>query len=640
MINNLFSRQPQHQHADPVQRALGVQELQPDSADVAHLLTSDPAPQVRIAAARRCGDAGKLAAAWKSEIDPAVRPALVESLADALDAMHDANARSTIINEIGDEYLLIELALAAGHAETRKAAAARIESEAGLRKLTEAAKSKDRGVARIAQQRLDAMTNSAKQSAEADSILGELTALATRSGPIVSAVVELDRRWRALDTSADTVRTAAYTSAREAVQARFAREQDEQRARTQFERGLQDWLARLAPPAAPDGIPNLRTGLAALKTEAAARGNQPALAQLEEAEQRVTAFEQDFAASSNVEALVAEAERLAADTTVDDAQLPARWQAFDRRLRTPALTQRFETALIIVEQRRLAFLESTRQQSQALRQQVHNLLHAAEQALAGGQLQAARAGADSIKKLKLGAGQLPKPTIQRLGRLTHQLVELERWQSFGQQNARVQLCERAEALAAQTLDAPQLAAEVQKLRNEWKSLDQQHAGVPKALWERFDGACEKAYAPAARHFAEQAALRKQGRKQREEFIAAAAAHAPTLLGESDEGRDWRAIERWLRETEQKWREGNLGSVEPRAWKKLDTELKTALAPLRAALSTAREAAKAARVALIEEAKALAAKPMERDTLTHVKTLQAKWQEQATALSLLQRDERP
>ncbi len=424
------------------------------------------------------------------------------------------------------------------------------------------------------------------------------------------------------------------------MQARFAREQEDQRARIQFERALHYWLGKLAVPAAPDGIAGLRAELANFRTTATERGDQSALTQLEAAEQRIAGFEHDVATSASVEAIVIEAERLAADTTVDDAQLPLRWQAFDRKLRTPELTQRFETALIIVEQRRLAFLESTRQQTQAVRQQVHNLLHAAEQALAAGQLQAARTAADSIKKLKLAAGLLPKPTTQRLGRLVQQLVELERWESFGQQNARVQLCERAEALAAQTLDAPQLAAEVQKLRNEWKALDQQHSGVPKALWERFDGACEKAYAPAARHFAEQAALRKQGRKQREEFIAAAAVHAPTLLGVADEARDWRAIERWLRETEQKWREGNLGSVEPRAWKKLDSGLKAALAPLREALAAARELAKAARIALIEEAKALADKAMERDTLTHVKTLQAKWQEQAKALSLLQRDERP
>ncbi len=637
MINNLFSRLPQHQHTDPAQRALGVAGLQPDSADVAHLLTADPAPEVRIAAARRCADASKLAAAWQTETDNAVRAALAESIVDALDAVHDAERRAHVISAIGDENLLIELALAAGHAEMRKAAAMRIASADGLRKLADAAKSKDRGVARIAQQRLDAMTSRVRQAAEADAILAELTELATRNGPIVSAVVELDRRWQALDMSDDAARAASYQAARETVQARFAREQDEQRGRTQFSRALSEWLAGLAAPAALEGIAGLRAELATFKADALARENHAAVAELETAEQRIAGFERDLATSASVEALVVEAERLAAGTTVDDAQLPLRWQALDRKLRTPALTQRFETALIIVEQRRLAFLETTRQQAQVVRQQVHSLLHAAEQALAAGQLQAARTAADNVKKLKLAAGLLPKPTTQRLGRLVHQLVELERWESFGQQNARVQLCERAEALATQKLDAAQLAAEVQKLRNEWKALDQQHAGVPKALWERFDGACEKAYAPAARHFAEQAALRKQGRKQREEFIAAAAAHAPSLLTEP---RDWRAIERWLRETEQKWREGNLGSVEPRAWKKLDTELKAALAPLREALSTARNHAKTARIALIEEAKGLAAHAMERDTLTHVKALQAKWQEQAKAISLLQRDERP
>ncbi|HYK14812.1 MAG TPA: DUF349 domain-containing protein, partial [Burkholderiales bacterium] len=526
MINNLFSRLPQHQHTDPAQRALGVAELQPDSADVAHLLTADPAPEVRIAAARRCADARKLAAAWQTETDDAVRAALAEGLVDALDALHDAERRAGVLAAIDDDNLLIELALAAGHAEMRKAAAMRITSAAGLRKLADAAKSKDRGVARIAQQRLDSMASRAAQTSEADVILAELTDLATRSGAIVSAVVELDRRWHALDMSGDPARVSSYQAARETVQARFAREQDEQRGRTQFERGLHEWVAKLAPPAAADGIAQLRAELAAFRTEAAARDNQPALAQLEAAESRIAEYERDLTTSASVEALVVEAERLAAGTTVDDAQLPVRWQALDRKLRTPALTQRFETALIIVEQRRLAFLETTRQQTQAVRQQVHNLLHGAEQALAAGQLQTARTAADNVKKLKLAAGLLPKPTMQRLSRLTHQLVELERWESFGQQNARVQLCERAEALAAQTLDAPQLAAEVQKLRNEWKALDQQHAGVPKALWERFDGACEKAYAPAARHFAEQAALRKQGRKQREEFIAAAAAHAP------------------------------------------------------------------------------------------------------------------
>src|SRR5690606_15760014 len=128
------------------------------------------------------------------------------------------------------------------------------------------------------------------------------------------------------------------------------------------------------------------------------------------------------------------------------------------------------------------------------------------------------------------------------------------------QTARVQLCERAEALAQFTGDVRQLAKEVQALRNEWKALDQQYAGVPKALWERFDRACEKAYAPAARAFAEQAARRKEAKRKREEFIANAADQVALLV---QEPHDWRAIERWLRETDQKWRDGELGSLEPK-----------------------------------------------------------------------------
>ena len=331
-----------------------------------------------------------------------------------------------------------------------------------------------------------------------------------------------------------------------------------------------------------------------------------------------------------------EAERLAADTSIDNAELPARWQALNRATRTPELTRRFEAALMLIEQRRLAQVQATQQQASAIKLQLHAQLHAAEQALAAGQLQAARAATDAVRTLKAGAGQLPKPTTQRMSQVIQQLTELERWESFGQHNARIQLCERAEALAAPAMDPAQLAQDVQKLRNEWKALDQQHAGVPKALWERFDRACEKSYAPAARHFAELAAQRKDARKRREEFIAAAAVHAPTLVTETP---DWRAIERWLRETDHAWREGDLGSVDPGAWKKLDVRLKEAMAPARDALSAARDKAKAGREALIAEALALGAKAMERDTPSQVKAIQLRWQEHAKTLSLAQRDER-
>jgi hypothetical protein len=663
MVTRLFSRTPLHEHPEAAQRVLGVAQLAPESAELAALLAGDPAPEVRTAAAVRCRSVAALASAWEKETDAGMRAAVSASLGAALaestdraavraflespdcpDAVRadvarraaDADRRLAAIAGLRDEPLLIDLAVSAGHAETRLAAAECVRTPEGLHALSEAAKGKDRGVARLAKQRLEAMKNREGQASEADAILEQLEALAATPGPILTAVVELNRRWQALDMAQDAARLERCDAARRALQARFDREQAEQLSRTKFEKRVAEWAAGLASPDGPDGLAALSAQLAALREEAATLGDATVLPRLDAAAERIAGWERELAALAAAEALVVEAERLAADTSVDNAQLPERWQALDRAIRTPALTRRFEAALVVVEQRRLAQVQSAQQEAATVRNRVHALLHAAEQALAGGHLHAARAAVDEMKTLKAAAGNLPKPTLQRMGRVGQQLGELERWESFGQQTARVQLCERAEALPALAPDPAKVAAEVKKLREEWKVLDQQHAGVPKALWERFDGACERAYAPAAQHFAKQAAQRKLARQQREAFIAAAQAHVPTLLTESP---DWRAVERWLRDTEHAWREGDLGSVDPGSWKKLDGRLKEALAPLRDGLAASRDQAKAARLALIAEVQALAPRAMDREAPSLVKAIQARWQEQAKAAPVAHRDER-
>ncbi len=662
MLNKLIFGSALHEHAEPAQRVIGVAALPPDSQALAQLLGADPAPEVRSAAATRCADPAALTAALQTETEPEVRAAIASSLgkaiastpdsaaAQALLAAHDCTdavraevalntqdeeRRRTAIDGIKDENVLVEVALAAAHAPVRLAAAERVHAPEPLRRLADGAKDKDRGVARLARQRLDAISHRAQQAAAADALIAQAEALAAQPGPIVMAAVELDRRWKALDLGDDVDRRARWEAVGLLMQQRFAREHEAQRAHLQFERGLNEWLASLQSPPATTALPELRNELRALRAQATETGDGPALAKLEQAELQIAHWEQAVPALAAAEALVTEAEQLAEGTPIDDAQLPSRWQALDLAVRTPALTRRFEAALLVIEQRRLAQVRAVQQQENAVRQRLHALLHTAEQALAAGQLHDARAAADETRALKAAAGLLPKPTVQRLSRVVQQLVELERWQSFGQQNARVQLCERAEALLQQKLAPAALAKEVQQLRAEWKKLDEQYAGVPKPLWERFDGACEKAYAPAAQHFAEMAAQHKQARKQREEFITAAAAHATTFA----EPHDWRAIERWLRETDSTWHGATLGSVEPGAWKKLDARLKAALAPVRDALSAARNQAKAERQALIAEATALAAKAMERDAPSHVKELQARWQAHAKATSLAQRDER-
>ncbi|MBK9244756.1 MAG: DUF349 domain-containing protein [Burkholderiales bacterium] len=636
MLNKILSRAPLHEHAEPAQRLLGIAELPPESAELRRLLRTDPAPEVRAAAARRCADGVALTEVWQADAEPQVRLAIVESLGRWLDGV-DGERRRAAVEAIGSQDLLAEIALTAPHAPVRLAAAERVIEEAALRRLADGAKDKDRGVARLAKQRVEAIERRATQAEQADALLAQAEALVGQPGAVVMAAVELERRWKGLGLVDEPERQARWDAAGAALQSRFERERDEQRAKADFSRRLAEWLAGHSATPHADALPQLRLELESLRTRAQALADAGALARLAQAEASIAQWEQAAPALAAAESLVEEAERLAADTGIDNAQLPLRWQALELAVRTPDLTRRFEAAIMVIESRRLAQMRAVQQEESAARHQLHTLLHEAEVALAAGQVQAARAAADQTRALKAAAGTLPKPTVQRLSRVVQQIGELERWMSFGQHNARVQLCERAEALASETHPPAQLAREVQKLRADWKALDEQHAGVPKSLWERFDAACEKAYAPAARHFAELHASRKQARKQREEFIAAAAQAAGELL--AAEPRDLKAVERWLRETDQAWHHGELGSVEPDSWKKLDAKLKQAVAPLRELLGQARGEAKSGRQALIAEAEALLAKAQERDAPAQARALQARWTEHAKAHPLAGRDER-
>src|SRR5437763_1198734 len=176
MLNKIFTRQPRLEHADPAQRLLGLAELPPEADDLVRLLAADPAPEVRVAAAQRCTSADALAAAMKTESDPAVRAAVgaalgnvlaQPNLSDDVQALFDADAitdeirvlaarrastperRRRAIDAIREEEALMGLALEAEHAETRMAAAERVQSQQGLQRLADAAKNKDNGVARL-----------------------------------------------------------------------------------------------------------------------------------------------------------------------------------------------------------------------------------------------------------------------------------------------------------------------------------------------------------------------------------------------------------------------------------------------------------------------------------------------------------
>ncbi|HSQ09629.1 MAG TPA: hypothetical protein VLN25_03285, partial [Burkholderiaceae bacterium] len=354
MLDKIFGS-PLHEHADPAQRVLGMAALPPDSKVLAQLLGSDPSTDVRSAAATRCTDPVVLIRALQAETEPSVRSAIASSLGKLLAAtadigivrsllaapecpdavraqiaLHtqDEQRRRDALNGMADEDALVDVALGAEHASVRIAAAERVHAPEPLRRLLTGARDKDRGVARLARERLDAINRRIENADAADAILREAEALVLQPGPIVTAAVELDRRWKALVLGDDEVRRARWDAVGRMMQQRFDRELDEQRAHARFEQRLGAWLAALQPPPANE-LPVLREQLIALRTEAADEKDSRALARLEQAERQLLQWEQVAPALAAAEALVVEAEELATGTPIDDAQLPARWQALD-----------------------------------------------------------------------------------------------------------------------------------------------------------------------------------------------------------------------------------------------------------------------------------------------------------------------
>jgi hypothetical protein len=288
----IFSRSALHEHEDPAQRVQGVAALPPDSGELTRLLAADPAPEVRSAAAQRCKELPALVDALSTESDPAVRATVAAALGNVVSDTADATAATAVLvhnactdavraevarrtsdperrrialSNIRDEGLLVDVAVGAELAETRQEAAGRVSTPEGLRRMAEAAKNKDRGIARIARQRIDAIEQREGKEKAADELIAQLDALAAKPGSILSAVVDIDHGWEALHLEGDEARRARWDAARAVVQARFDRERDEHRARTQFDRRLREWIDALQPPTDADGFELKRGELAALR---------------------------------------------------------------------------------------------------------------------------------------------------------------------------------------------------------------------------------------------------------------------------------------------------------------------------------------------------------------------------------------
>lgn len=257
-------------------------------------------------------------------------------------------------------------------------------------------------------------------------------------------------------------------------------------------------------------------------------------------------------------------------------------------------------------------------------------LKALEQTVKQGQAkQSAQAAAALRESLKDLGGHVEAELERRINRALIDAGDLQGWQRWGANQVREELIARAEKL----LDAPEgqtvtgsraLQTQVRELHEQWRQVDR--SSPPNGhLWKRFDEAISKARVLVDEWLKKIKAEAQAHKSERQSLIDEARALAASLT----QPVDLKALQRQLQQLGNRWR--SAGHVNDKVFEQLRTQWKEAYDAAAAPLEQARKHSAELRRALIEEAKALAAKaPLD---IPAIKALQQRWQAEAQSVPL-------
>jgi exonuclease SbcC len=218
------------------------------------------------------------------------------------------------------------------------------------------------------------------------------------------------------------------------------------------------------------------------------------------------------------------------------------------------------------------------------------MLKQAQHLIETGELQRAANLADRVRHRLEGVGRSAGGSSgqvagmrKQLMELTPRLSELRGWRRWSTEQARERLCDEVEQLIGATIPPSRLARQIQGYRETWKKMDRAEGGASKAMWERFNTACTRAYEPCRAHFSAEAEQRRQN-------LAAKTALLQTmedrLAGIDWDGEvDWPSLDREYTRLRREWRTvGAVGRRDNRAlhqrYDALRESLESRLGPVR------------------------------------------------------------
>lgn len=556
-----------------------------------------------------------------------------------------------------DEAAAAAFILQCDYPDARRQAAQHLHGRVYLTQVLQAVRNTDRRVAKLMQQRLDALDQAEAREAQALQAIEQAERLAAAPQLVVSQVTELDHAWRSVGDAPAALRER-FDASRERLRQRL-------QAQTDLQRGLLDAnaeLARLEAAVASEMPEHAKGKLDELEAAVARLLQSPEASALPSA--RVQAFSDQ--ATRMKSALAMHAERRAAIAArtalidewearaqpdaaqLDDAALRQAWQALPALpdSAAPELAARYAALLAAIRHARNPVVAEPPQPGPVVpaepaadpaeaRRAMDAALAALEAALEEGSLQVASEQDKALRAMDFKAIRPGEERMARLSRLRAELARLQGWARWGGNVSREELLKAAQDLADQEMPVAERAQKVGSLRERWKALDASAGPAGKDAWQRFDAACTAAYAPVAEHFRMLAEERRQNLEKAHALTAEVIAYAESAGVAGDpESVDWKAVTAALSRYTQAWQ--RLGTIERRERKAADAEFSKALDLLRKPLSGRHQIEVARREQLIAEVESLdAGAPRATDSL---RAIQERWQDFARGLPLPRNEE--
>lgn len=666
MFTRLFK--PKWEHPDPRTRreALGAGEVPPEV--LARAAREDPEPAVRRCAVERLGDLELLATLVATEpagdLREAARRRQREVLAGPLTGgaplavrlqvmahatspelftylareAQAAEIRIAALERVQDTATLCAIAIDDPVSTVRRAALGRIDDPRGWETVARDVRNKDKQVSRMARERLEIYRKRLSERQAAERLCAELETLADAAPGAVSRqqLLRLDREWDQLEMQPVPLQEC-FARARQTVAEAIEHFLTVQNEREAICTALEDLSSSLCPPtgdatvSVPEVQARLRESSARWQELIPAAVDDPSLSgrfaglvrQIQGESERLLI---DQARTVPLRALLRQADELLASADELDEEpvhdLEHLWEATEQPV-SPGLAEALQQEFI---SRRDLLRERLKRQARRRRQaleEAEDLISGMDHLLGEGELERALSQRDRARHLlKITAGKDARrcATLQaRLQRLHPRFEELRQWRHWGSGNARERLCAEIESLADSVLPAAEIAARVRTAREAWKRIDRAEGPAREEIWQRFDQACTRAYAPY-----------REERREQAERLATHLAQKQALCNELDtfeRGTDWKTVDwhaadRKVRASRQRWR--RIGPVPARARKSLEKAYREVLARLDSHLDTERERELRRRRALIARIEQLASVPARRDAIREVKDAQNAW----------------